>query len=137
MHLTILVDTSGVIATRNKDDADHDAAVAAMRKIFQNQYGEAFTTDHVFDESVTIALVRTRKPEIAVDVGKFILNTRRIVMITTTQQDFKEAWTLFQTYMTKRLSFTDCTLLAIARRLGINTIFTYDSHFDGLLTRVC
>ncbi len=135
--MTILVDTSGVIATRNKDDADHDAAVAAMRKILQNQYGEAFTTDYIFDESVTIALVRTRKPEIAVDVGKFILNTRRIAMITTTQQDFKEAWTLFQTYMTKRLSFTDCTLLAIARRLGINTIFTYDSHFDGLLTRVC
>ncbi|MEX2680294.1 MAG: type II toxin-antitoxin system VapC family toxin [Candidatus Sigynarchaeota archaeon] len=133
----ILVDTSGIIATRNKDDADHEAAVATMRKILQKQYGDAFTTDYIFDESVTIALVRTRKPEIAVDVGNFILNTRRIAMIHTTQQDFKDAWTLFQTYIIKGLSFTDCTLLAIARRLGIDTIFTFDSHFDGLLTRVC
>jgi predicted nucleic acid-binding protein len=37
MHLTILVDTSGVIAARNKDDADHDAAKAVMRKVLQNQ----------------------------------------------------------------------------------------------------
>jgi predicted nucleic acid-binding protein len=64
------------------------------------------------------------------------LNTHRIVMIPTTQQDFKEAWMLFQTDITKRLSFTDCTLLSIARRLSIDAIFTHDSHFDGILTRV-
>ncbi|HME56489.1 MAG TPA: PIN domain-containing protein [Candidatus Lokiarchaeia archaeon] len=134
--MAILIDTSGIIATRNKDDADHGTAVKAMRAILQRKHGETFITDYIFDEAVTIALVRTKNPEFANDIGNFILNTKLITKIQTTQGDFHEAWLLFQEYMEKRLSFTDCTLIAIARRLGIENIFSFDSHFDGILTRI-
>ena len=136
MYMAIIVDTSGIIATRNKDDADHEAAVDLMRALLQRKHGDAFITDYIFDEAVTIALVRTKNPEFAMDVGNFILNTKRITKIHTTQGDFQEAWSLFQDFIEKKLSFTDCTIIAIARRLGVENIFTFDSHFDGILNRI-
>jgi len=49
------------------------------------------TSDYIVDESVTLALVRTRNVQIAVNVGKFIIDSPRIEKLIVGSDEFNEA----------------------------------------------
>jgi hypothetical protein len=42
------------------------------------------------------------------------------------------AWDIFEKYDDKQWSYVDCSLLAIARRLMLRRIFTFDHHFQQM-----
>ena len=74
--------------------------------------------------------------KISIDIGNYILKSKKIKLIFTTIDDFKNAWNFFLNYKNKQLSFTDCTILSIMNRLNLIYIFSYDTHFDGLKFRI-
>jgi predicted nucleic acid-binding protein len=41
-------------------------------------------------------------------------------------------WALFQKYDDKDWSYTDCATLALARRLNIGKVFSFDHHFSQM-----
>jgi predicted nucleic acid-binding protein len=88
------------------------------------------------DESVTLALVRTHNPLIAVDIGHFIMDSSRIEKMLLTEDDFNHAWIKFQKLGKKFLSFTDCVTLVITEKHGVSKIMSFDSHFDGPMERI-
>jgi uncharacterized protein len=135
--LGIFIDTGGFVATRNEDDENFNSAKKMMKSILLNEYGAIYTSDYVFDEAITIAYIRTQDKKFSIDLGHFILKSKKIKFIFTTIEDFNASWDLFLKYKDKRLSFTDCTILSIMNRLDIEYIFSYDSHFDGLKKRLC
>ena len=51
---------------------------------------------------------------------------------------FSKAWENFtlQKFKEKRLSFTDHTIVVQMKELGIETIASMDSGFDGLVSRI-
>jgi predicted nucleic acid-binding protein len=49
-----------------------------------------------------------------------------------TEQDIEQAWIVFSTYRDKAWSFTDCTSLAVMRRLGLSHAIALDQHFDQM-----
>jgi len=85
---------------------------------------------------VSLALVRTKQLDFALDVGHFILNSKKIVKLYTTKDDFHAAWSLFEKYREKRWNFTDATVVHHAQRCKVDLIFSYDTRFDGLLNRI-
>ena len=87
----------------------------------------------MFNELVTLALVRIKLPDFAINLGNYILKSRRIKLISLTDDDFKNSWELFQKYKEKRLSFTDSTILTHCKRLNCNFLATFDKHFKGLI----
>jgi predicted nucleic acid-binding protein len=49
---------------------------------------------------------------------------------------FAEALGLLRRHRERRLSFTDCTSMAVMAAAGIAAIATFDKGFDGLVARV-
>lgn len=130
--MSLLLDTSALIAARNADDKNHTNTLKIMAPALQGEYGKVFVSDYIFDEAVTLAYIRTRSKRFAHDIGRFArakpINFRFIEPI-----DFDMAWELYQQYEDKHLSFTDCTNIALMERLGIDTLFTFDTEFKGLV----
>jgi len=52
-----------------------------------------------------------------------------------TSQIFLRSWALFRRFISKGLSFTDCTSVELMRRLRMSDIASFDSDFDGIVTR--
>jgi len=92
--MTVLIDTGIFIAFHNTKDINHDRAVELVREIVNGKHGAAFTTDYIFDEAVTTALVRTGKHEIAVELGNQILGVKVkfVNMIQVDLTSFSNAW---------------------------------------------
>ncbi len=128
----LLIDTSALIAVRNADDKNHKKAVKLMIDILRGKFGKIFVSDYIFDEAVTLAYIRTRRKEFARDIGTFA-RARPINLRFIEPVDFEKAWELYFKYEDKPLNFTDCTNLALMDRVGIETIFSFDKEFKGLV----
>ena len=135
--MAVFVDTCIFVAVRSKKDRNHQRAKELMRGALRAQFGVIHTSDYVVDEAVTTALARTRNHQIAVNTGRYILNSPRIETLPISNEDFNLAWSKFQTIQDKFLSFTDCTSLALMERHGIERIMSFDSNFDGIAERLC
>ncbi|MCD6114521.1 MAG: type II toxin-antitoxin system VapC family toxin [Thermoprotei archaeon] len=134
--MSIFIDTGVFVAARNRSDINHERAVELLRKALKGEYGRLYTSDYVFDEAVTVALVRTGSPRIALDIGNFILSSRKLKIIHVNKTIFKEAWNIFTKYSQKGLSFTDATSIAVMKLYRINYVMSFDKHFNGIVPRI-
>ncbi len=133
MKLAVFIDTGIFVAARNKSDVNHRRAVNLLEQALRGEYGVMYTSDYVFDEAVTAALVRTRKSEIAFDIGNFILSSKKLRILHIDGTVFREAWRTFNKYVYKGLSFTDATSIALIQKYSIDYIMSLDKHFDGIV----
>ncbi|MFB3888635.1 MAG: type II toxin-antitoxin system VapC family toxin [Candidatus Bathyarchaeia archaeon] len=131
------MDTGVFVALRNADDEFHKRSEELMRRALKSEFGRIYTSDFVIDEAVTTALVRTRRHDFAVDMGKYIIESPRIVKLRVEEDCFNEAWKKFKLLKDKPLSFTDCTSLSLIEKFGIKHILSFDAGFDGVVPRVC
>ena len=137
--MSVLVDTGVFVAFHNTRDANHTRALELIRSIADGELGTAYTSDDIFDEAVTVALIRTRRPEIALSVGRMILGELTapfLAILRVGVEVFKDAWRLFPQYAGRRLSFTDCTSITLMRTSGIESIVSFDADFDGIVPRI-
>ena len=130
--MSILVDTCAVIAVRNADDINHKKAMEIMVPVLRGQFGKVFVSDYIFDEAVTLAYIRTKNKKFVHDIAKFI-RSKPINLRFIEPSDFENAWELYRKFDDKHFSFTDCTNIAIMERLRIDTLFTFDSEFNGIV----
>lgn len=133
--MSVLIDTSALIAARNADDKNHPKTMDIMARALKCEFGKVFVSDYIFDEAVTLAYIRTGSKRFAHDIGRFArakpINFRFIEPI-----DFDRSWELYQQFEDKHLSFTDCTNIALMERLGIEMLFTFDTEFKGLVNLI-
>jgi len=137
--MSVFVDTGVFVAFHNTRDTNHNRALELLRSIVDGELGTAYTSDYVFDEAVTAALVRTRRPENALAVGRMILGELTAPFLAILRLDdeaFKEAWRLFPQYAGRGLSFTDCSSIALMRTADIESIVSFDADFDGIVSRI-
>ncbi|MDI9644142.1 MAG: PIN domain-containing protein [Candidatus Verstraetearchaeota archaeon] len=134
--MAIILDTGFFVALRNADDELHDRSKQLMKRVLRAEFGRAFTTDYIIDEAITTALVRTRRHDLALDIGKYIMDSPRIRKLWTEKEVFELAWQKFRLLKGRSLSFTDCTTLAQMERLEIDYLLSFDSGFDGLVRLV-
>ncbi|NJD52841.1 MAG: type II toxin-antitoxin system VapC family toxin [Candidatus Methanoperedens sp.] len=131
--MSLLIDTSALIAARNADDKNHDKALVIMTGALKGEYGKLYVSDYIFDEAVTIAYLRTGNKNFAKDIGRFS-RARPIIFRFLEPVDFERAWDLYLKFKDKNFSFTDCTNIAMMDRHNIDTLFTYDSEFNGIVS---
>lgn len=122
-----------LVAYRNPQDPRHPEAVHVMASALRGGLGTLHTSDYVVAECVTLALARTRRFDIAEDIGRTILDSPRITLLYGSEV-FREAWGTFRRY--RRLSFADCASIELIRVHGINRILSFDRGFDGIVERV-
>ena len=134
--MAVFIDTGVFVALRNADDELHIRSKQLIKKALKGEFGRVYTSDYVVDEAVTTALVRTRRHDLAVDIGKYIIESPRITKLWTAKDAFDVSWQKFKTFKDKPLSFTDCASLALMEKNHIKQIMSFDSGFDGLIQRV-
>jgi hypothetical protein len=134
--VAVFIDTGIFVALHNADDQYHQRSKELMKNALKGKLGRIFTSDYIIDEAITTALARTRKHDIAVDLGAYIIESPRIIKLTIDQDTFNAAWIKFKTLEDKGLSFTDCTSVALIEKRGINRIMSFDCGFDGLTQRI-
>ena len=132
--MAVFLDTGFLLALKNKDDKNFENAQSWMRRFLKNEFGQIFTSTLVFNELVTLALIRIKQPDFAINLGEYLLKSERIRIISFTDDDFNNSWKIFQKYKEKRLSFTDCSILVQCERLNCNFLATFDKHFKGLIS---
>ncbi len=137
--MTVFLDTGIFVAFHNTRDANHTRALELIRTLVEGEFGNAYTSDYIFDEAVTVALVRTGRPENAMAVGRMILGEITapfLAILRVGDKAFQEAWRLFSQHADRGLSFTDCTSIALLRTRGIESIVSFDADFDGIVPRI-
>ena len=133
--MVVFLDTGFILAIRNSDDNNHVKATDIMKECLSGKFGRIIVSNFVFDESVTLTLVRTHNKNLVKDIGNYIFNSPRINLLHLSETEFLATWELFLKYFEKRLSFTDCSILVMTKLFESNVyIATFDNHFKGLIT---
>ena len=138
--MSVFIDTGIFVAFHNTRDKNHGRALKLIRRAVSGEFGILYTSDYVFDESVTTALIRTKNPSIAQGLGEMILGGLKtplfIVMLRVDDEIFRKSWEFFTKYAGKGLSFTDCTTIALMKSVGIEKVMSFDADFDGIVPRI-
>ena len=139
--MSALVDTSFLHAFKNLDDEDHKRAVELFQELLHHEHGTPYTTDLIFAEAVTVALVRTGRHSAAVGVGEMRLREHRgkpfFSLHHVSPTELSAAWEEFRRHRDQSLSLTDWASVVVARDLDIDSILTFDRWFDGIHSRLC
>jgi predicted nucleic acid-binding protein len=123
----ILLDSSLIVAYSNEVDENHLKSVEIMKRIDDDEFGMGIITDYIFDESVTVAMVRSGNPARATGLGDSLMDS--LFLIRIDEESFNRAWEIFGKQPGPDLSFTDCTTIAVCRAWGICNIGTFDRGF--------
>src|SRR3989344_5767979 len=113
----IFIDSNIFISYYNEDDGNHKLALKILEDIEKNKYGNAFISDYIFDEIITVGLMRIKDREKIIKLGLAILRSK-IRILKVNQEIFKRTWYLFQD-SNLRMSFTDFTNIVILEKFNI------------------
>ena len=127
----VLVDTSFLFAYYNSEDKHHDSARNYLDNVVKPQTHPLgfLLTDYIFDELITLILIRTKNKTQAIFTGNSILNSQTLKLIYLKEETISKAWTKFCGYLDKQWSFTDCTSYILMRDAGIMKGISFDEHF--------
>ncbi|MEE8400537.1 MAG: PIN domain-containing protein [Candidatus Hydrothermarchaeaceae archaeon] len=120
----MFIDSCVFVAYYNERDMHHKATVELIEKCAEGDFGELFASDYVFDEVVTVTLVKIGLKK-AVALGDHLLNSE-VTLLEVDRDAFTAAWEEFKS---AKMSFTDCTNIAVMRLHGIDRILTFDGGF--------
>ncbi len=140
--MSVFIDTGIFIAYVNKRDEHHTSATRLIEDVMKNKYGAAFTSNMVFDETVTFILYKTGDISKAISTRDFILGNeeksipRFMNLIFVDGDTLEKSWNTFVKYAGKRLSFTDCSTIEMMKARGIDYLASFDGGFDGVVMRL-
>lgn len=123
----VVLDSSFLIAFHNARDVHHAAACGAMDRLLHGEWGRALLPEYVFLEVVTVVAAR-RGLGAATRVGALLLSAQEVDFVPCSES-FLDAWEIFRTQESAKLSFADAAIVAIARRTRTELVATFDSDF--------
>jgi predicted nucleic acid-binding protein len=133
--MSIFADTGAFLAYRNKKDKYHETALKLFRDALKGKYGQINTSDYIYDESLTLALIRTNNIAVAMDIAE-VIQSPRINMVFVDIELLEKSTKTFKQYSDRKLSFTDAVSIEIMKELNIEKYFGFDSHFDGIVQQL-
>jgi uncharacterized protein len=123
----LFVDTGAFIARSIARDGLHDAATKTWSMLARSSV-ELHSTDHVFDETMTL-LARLVGYPYAATWGELHLRSTLIEWHTSNLADLEGALALMKKYADQEISFTDCMSFHWMKKKKIKDVFGYDKHF--------
>jgi predicted nucleic acid-binding protein len=120
----IFIDTSAWYASSSGRNVNHQEAKRFLTSVQER----LVTSDYIVDETLTLFRSRGENQH-AIAFGIEVIDRSFADIITITEQDFADAWDIFQRFADKAWSFTDCTSRVVMERLGIQRAFAFDDHF--------
>jgi len=124
--MELFADTSFLVAVYNEKDKNHIQA----KQFFSESENQILyvISDYIFDEILTVVLVRAGK-FLSVQTGEKILADDRIHIVQVDEDVFEKSWLIYRMFKDKHWSFTDCTSYVLMKNLSIHTGVSFDEHF--------
>ncbi len=122
-HPAMFVDSSAIVALVDRDDASHDAAVAAYQELVAADY-KFFTTNYALAEAFDLL-----QAGLGSDVARQWLRDSLLAVYHADEQDLAKARRMIARAGTRRLSLTDAIGLVVMERLGVTDAFAVDPDF--------
>lgn len=123
----VFVDTSGLYALVDRNDAYHRAARGEVDKLVRAGR-RLVVTDYVIDETVTLAGARSGAP-VALRVLDLVERSVGIRAERIDAARFEATKAFFRRHADHDYSFTDCASFVLMRELGLKQALTSDRHF--------
>ena len=123
----VFVDTSGLYALVDKNDANYPAAKDEVGKVTRNGQ-RLVVTDYVVDEAVTLAKARSGT-RVALRILDLIEQSAGIRVERIDAGRFDETKAFFRRHADHDYSFTDCSSFVLMRELELKQALTSDRHF--------
>jgi predicted nucleic acid-binding protein len=98
-----------------------------MGRLLAGDWGTPLLLEYVFLEVVTVLLAR-RGLDVAARVAMVLLQAREVEFVPCSDM-FLDAVETFRTQRGDRLSFTDATIIAVARQREARFLATFDQGF--------
>ncbi len=126
----IYIDTGPFLARYIEGDQHHAQAIKLWDKIKVKNLKYS-TSNFVLDEAFTL-LARRAGYAFAAARARNIYASEKLTIFRPDSEDELEAIHLFEKYSDQKISFTDCISFALIRRENIDTVFSFDKHFERL-----
>lgn len=126
--MNYFVDTSAWVALFDSSDKYHPLALSGLDLLLGTPV-IFFTSDYVFDETVTLLMKRQGKAQ-AIRYGNWVLSAKNITLIHVEEAAWQGAWEMWQHYSDKQWAFTDCTSFVLMRQHHLHRAFAFDHHFE-------
>lgn len=138
--MSTFVDTGLFYAAHDEGSDRHNTAREALATVLAGELGRPYTSDYVYDETVTLTRSRTGSYDAARAVGRRILGRGSFGDIydlrRVDQSAFEAAVDVFERYDDRPLSFTDATTVALVNRHDVDHVLSFDDDFDGVVDRL-
>ncbi|MHA2366303.1 MAG: type II toxin-antitoxin system VapC family toxin [Candidatus Hodarchaeales archaeon] len=140
--MSIFLDTSIIVAFLNVKDSHNPSATTFFETLWDGDYGKPLTSDYVIDECYTLLMARTNNLSLQENLYSLIHGNKKknilkfIDLRFITPELYELTWKAYKTYESNKLSFTDLSNLVVCKKFNITAIASFDSDFDGLLTRI-
>lgn len=125
-----LIDSGAIYAFVVRTDQNHGAAVNFVAKWLKTS-GTFLLLDVVFFETMTLLKARA-SADVAIRAGRELRRNAAYTWIALTPELERETWAIFQKYVDKTWSFTDCALFVASKHLRIPDIFSFDKDFERM-----
>lgn len=122
----ILVDADAFVALADPLDSNYQRAILKRDEI-EKQNLALTVSDPAFGEAITV-LSQNTSLQTAVKFAEEILRSE-IEIIEVDNILRKQALDIFKKQTSKNSRFTDCINMAIMKKLGLNTIFSFDIQY--------
>lgn len=136
--MTIIIDSNFLYALKAEKDKYSERASEILLGLNEK---ELFLTNYlVLNETLTLAIRRSRANKSFIDkIQELIWGQENFFqIIQLTPRDYKEVFEVLQKYTTpkKLLSFVDASLIFLNKKVNARAILSFDSHFDGIISRL-
>ena len=122
-----VVDSGVFIGSKYPKDQYHKEALGILENFISGEIQRIYITDYVLAETISFLLSKAGF-QMADGAFDYLTETENIEIVKL--EDVSAIKPLFKRY--KKLSITDCSLVALAEKLKIKEIFSFDKHFDSV-----
>ena len=137
--MSVVFDTSVLVAFVNPRDPLHKTARSIVERAARGELGKPVTSEHVLVEGLTLLQRRAGRPEVSRRFASMFTGAKGLPSLVhpvrTGREELGRAIALHFRHFAKGLSVTDCVLLVLAEELGA-PIASFDAGFDGLVGRI-
>lgn len=123
--MKLLADSSALLALYLADDRHHRAAIDFLRATPRARF---VLSEMILGEVATRLAARAGALR-GVEVARALLASRRYEVLFVDRELLTDATAIMEKFSDKRLSLTDCASMALMRRIGLQTAFTFDADF--------
>lgn len=138
--MSVFIDTGVFYAHHDTDASRHQVGSQALTRVLRSpEYGEALTSEYIYDETITLTYRRTGRIADAIELGRRIRGEGypdAIELLHSSPRLFRRAVEAYERYAEHELSFTDALTVAAVESRGIDTVLSFDDDFDGVIERL-